>query len=218
MKIAAIALDLDGTLVDSVPDLAAAANRIRHLQALPPLDDARMRSFVGDGVSALLKRALTDSMTQEPEPAAFQRALQAFHRDYAEHLADATQVYPGVRPALDGLTERGIRLAVVTNKPERHARALLQALNLSPYFVEVLGGDSLPERKPAPEPLWEAARRLKVRPEQLLMIGDSDKDFFSAEAAGCPCGLVTYGYGPVQQLPALAHWSELTQVLDWLDR
>lgn len=214
--IAGIALDLDGTLVDSVPDLAATANRIRAQQGLRPLPMERMRQFVGDGVSALLKRALTDSLDDEPDAEQFRQALSAFHQDYAQHLADLTRPYPGVVEALSAVKQLGLPMILVSNKPERHAQALLQALQLTPFLPQLIGGDSLPQRKPAPEPLWEAARRLGLQPAQLLMVGDSDNDFWSAQAAGCPCALVQYGYGPVMHLPALAHWTDLRQMLPWL--
>ena len=178
--------DLDGTLVDSLPDLAAAINRLRRGQNLPDLDLARVRSYVGDGATALVRRAL-------PEGGFSQRMLDTFLADYGRNLCVATRPYPGIPELLGDLRNR--TLAVITNKPQAMARKLLQELKLASHFRLVLGGDSCTGKKPAPDQILLVLRTLELAPSDCLMIGDHHTDLRAAQAAGiesCFCG---WGYG-----------------------
>lgn len=211
--IRAIAFDLDGTLVDSVTDLAAAANVAREALGLAPLPPERVKSFVGDGVAVLVKRAITDDPTGEPSAESLEQALASFHAHYGEHLADHTRPYPGVIDGLQQFQAQGLPLAIVTNKPEHHTHKLLQHLGLAGFFRVVMGGDSLPTRKPAPEPLLAVAERLAVEPAELLMVGDSENDVLCARAAGCPVVVMRYGYAGAGVLPADREADRLADVL-----
>ncbi len=199
-KIRAVAFDLDGTLTDSVADLAAAANAMRAHLRLPELPQEVVQSYVGDGISVLVHRALTGDKAGQAEDALLERGLDIFIRYYAEHIADATRTYPETETALAMLRKMGLPLAVITNKSEVLSVKLLNELNIGQYFSLVVGGDTLPQRKPSPEPLRHAARVLGVEPEQMLMVGDSHNDMLAAKAAGCPCVGVEFGYGDMAQL------------------
>ena len=200
--IRAIAFDLDGTLVDSVADLAAAANHARVGLGLPALPEARVASYVGDGMRVLMQRVLSDDVAGQPEPELLAAGLEAFLAYYAEHLSVRTRPYPGVVAALTELAARGLPMAVVTNKPELLSEALLGDLDLRKFFVRVIGGDTLPQRKPEAEPLLAMAAHWQLLPEQILMVGDSANDVACARAAGCPVWLVDYGYADAGSLGA----------------
>lgn len=214
----AIAFDLDGTLVDSVIDLSASANAVRLHMGLPVLPDKRIRTFIGDGVASLLQRSLTDHLDGKLEPQDLATALSVFHLHYGQHLAENTRPYAGVVTALDALQQQGWPLAVVTNKPENHTHALLAALNLTQYFKVVIGGDTLPKRKPHAEPLLEAAQRLGLEASQVLMIGDSPNDVLCARAAGSPVWVVDYGYAEAGNLNADRVMSSLEEMLALLEQ
>lgn len=198
--IRAVAFDLDGTLVDSVPDLAAAANAMRTELDLPPLPQARLQSYVGDGIGILVHRALTDDARGQADEALWQRGFAAFVRHYAAHIANATRPYPEAEAALGLLKSLELPLAVITNKSEMLAVKLLKDLQLHHYFSMVVGGDTLSERKPHPEPLRYVAEILGVTPQQMLMVGDSHNDILAAKAAPCPVAGVTFGYGDMGEL------------------
>lgn len=199
-EIRAVAFDLDGTLTDSVADLAAAANAMRARLGLPELPQEVVQSYVGDGISVLVHRALTGDKTGQAEDALLEQGLDIFIRYYAEHIADATRAYPETETALAMLRKMELPLAVITNKSEVLSVKLLNELNIGQYFSLVVGGDTLPQRKPSPEPLRHVAQVLGVEPEQMLMVGDSHNDMLAAKAAGCPCVGVEFGYGDMAQL------------------
>ena len=189
MTIRAIAFDLDGTLCHTLPDLVAAANASRAHMGLPPLPDATIESYIGDGIPRLVHRVLTNSRDGDADapPAAHAEVYRYFTAYYLEHLSDKTRPYPQVPETLAALAQRGIALAVITNKNEAHAKQLLADLDLAHYFARIYGGDSLAEKKPSPLPL------------------DSANDILAGKAAGCPTVAVTYGYADVralQQTPA----------------
>ena len=141
----AAAFDLDGTLCDSLPDLAAAANAMRASLDLPPLPQPTVESYVGDGIAVLVHRALTGNVDGRAEEELWAQGFTLFVQYYAEHIADRTRAYPETEAGLGLLKSLGIPLAVITNKNEVLAVKLLEALGLSDYFSLVLGGDSLPE-------------------------------------------------------------------------
>ena len=188
----AILFDLDGTLVDSVPDLAAAANTLLGELGRPPLSLAQVTGMVGDGAAKLVERALAASGVTDAPPS---RVLDRFLALYEADPTRLTRAYDGVSQVLDQLAAAGFRLGVCTNKPERATRAVLSGLRLERYFPVVLGGDSGPTRKPDAGPLCTAVERLGSQPGSAAMIGDHRNDVAAARAAGMPVIFARYGYG-----------------------
>ncbi|MGF6147060.1 Phosphoglycolate phosphatase [Kingella potus] len=196
----AAAFDLDGTLCDSVPDLAAAANAMRQALGLPALPQPAIESYVGDGIASLVHRTLTADFHGQADEKQWEQGYTLFVRRYAAHIADATRPYPGTEAGLELLKSLGIPLAVVTNKSETLAVRLLRAIGLADCFSIIVGGDTLPEKKPSPAPLLHAAETLGVPPQNMIMVGDSRNDILAARAAGCPAVGVSYGYGDMASL------------------
>ncbi|MDO4906855.1 phosphoglycolate phosphatase [Neisseria sp.] len=196
----AVAFDLDGTLCDSVQDLAAAANATREHMGLPPLPEHTVESYVGDGLANLVHRVLTDSRDGQVDQNRWEQAFTFFIRYYREHLSVFTHPYPETEAGLGLLKSLGIPLVVITNKNEVLAAELLKQLHLADYFSLILGGDSLPEKKPSPLPLLHAAEVLGIAPADMLMVGDSANDILAAKAAGCLSVGVTFGYGDMTLL------------------
>jgi phosphoglycolate phosphatase len=194
LQVKAVMIDLDGTLLDTIPDLAAAANGMLTELNMPVLPEATIRNFVGKGINNLIERSLTSSMDGKPDAALFAKAVPVYERTYREVNGKYTTMYPGVKEGLDLLRAQGYPLACVTNKSERFTLPLLDYVNLSSYFVSVVAGDTLPQKKPEPEPLLHACKQMNVAPGEMLMIGDSMNDAQAARAAGCPVFCVTYGY------------------------
>ena len=196
----AVAFDLDGTLVDSVPDLAAAANEMRAVLGMERLPEATVRSYVGDGIAVLVHRALTDDEYGQADLPLFERGSEVFLRYYADHIADRTRPYPETEAGLGLLKSLGIPLAVVTNKSDLLAIKLLNALKLEQYFSIVVGGDTLNVRKPSGEPLRHVAGVLGIQTQNMLMVGDSRNDMLAAKDADFPVADVTFGYGDMAAL------------------
>ncbi|WP_432720617.1 phosphoglycolate phosphatase [Jeongeupia wiesaeckerbachi] len=219
MTIRALAFDLDGTLIDSIADLARAANAARADLDLPPLAEATVESYVGDGAHSLVARTLADDYaapwTDAPEQ---QHAMQRFDLHYKAGLTIATRFYPQVQETLHALHELGLPLAIVTNKPERYTLPLLRELGVSEQFDVIVGGDTLPERKPSALPLQHVLDRFGVAEDEMLMVGDSKNDILAARAAGCPVVAVAYGYGSdVSALGAdhvIERFSDLLEFVD----
>lgn len=199
-----ILFDLDGTLVDSVPDLAAAVDEMLRALERPLAGLDKVRQWVGNGAPMLVQRALTDE--QNPNADAidsvlFDKAFSLFMSAYGSSASHSSTLYPGVMECLQGLQARGIKLGVVTNKPIQFTHPILDEFGLSPFFSMVLGGDSLPQKKPSPEPLWHAMELAGVAADRTLMVGDSKSDIGAARAAGCAVVAVPYGYNhgePIQ--------------------
>jgi phosphoglycolate phosphatase len=202
-RLLAVLIDLDGTLMDTVPDLAEAANRMRADAGLPPLPHDRVAAFVGKGAERLVHRALTDAIDGEADAARFAAARAAFFRHYHAVNGERARVFDGVREALLRLQRAGLRLACVTNKPREFTLPLLARQALTDFEV-VVAGDDVPEKKPHPALLLEACRRLALAPPQVAMIGDSVNDALAAHAAGCTCLLVETGYNEGEPVAALA--------------
>jgi len=194
MEIDAIAFDLDGTLVDSVPDLTLAVAATMADLGLPPPDETRVRAWVGNGAPRLVKRALTGRMEDEPDPELYERAMPLFNRHYADNICVGSRMFPGARAGLDAVRAQGYGLACVTNKPTAFTLPLIQHLGIADLFAVVLGGDATERKKPAPDALFLAAERLAVPPERMLLVGDSINDVGAARNAGCPVFCVPYGY------------------------
>ena len=191
--IRAALLDLDGTLLDTAPDLAAAANAMLRELSLPSLPAEVVRDFVGQGIGVLVSRCLAAvgvASTGEPHDA----ALAVFARRYEGTNGKTAIEYPGVRPGLDAMRAAGLPLACVTNKAARFTGPLLEATGLAKYFDAVVTADLVGKRKPHPEPFLAACRMLGVAPADAVVIGDSANDATAAKAAGCRFLLVPYGY------------------------
>jgi phosphoglycolate phosphatase len=184
-------LDLDGTLVDTVPDLAAALNRLMRRRGQPAFSHQQVAAMVGDGVAVLVARAFA-AHDRQPDAA----AIAELTEDYTAHVAVESRLYPDVLPVLSDLLQQGWRLAVCTNKPERAATSLLQALGLLPLLCAVGGGDSFPVRKPDPAHLLATLARAGGRADAAVMLGDHRNDVVAAHAAGMPGIFAAWGYGP----------------------
>ena len=189
-----VALDLDGTLADTVPDIAWCIDRTMPRFGVSPCGEARVRLWVGNGVERLVERALTGGSEAPAEPARLHEACRVFLDLYARHGRDRSRVYPGVREGAAALHAHGVALACITNKPRAPAVDLLAHLGLLDSFELVIGGDSLPLRKPDPLPLLHACSELRVAVGSSLFVGDSINDVQAARAAGMRVACVSYGY------------------------
>lgn len=192
-RVKAVMFDLDGTLVQSAPDLIEAARRTLAGLGEPPRQDEEVTNFVGKGVKVLVERLLT----VDRAPASAERLEEAhalFMRHYVETNGQYSACYPHVPEVLRVLKGRGLLLGCVTNKPEPLIRPLLQKLDILGYMDCIVGGDTLPQRKPAPEPLWHACEQVGATVAETLMVGDSGNDALCARNAGVPVVLMTYGY------------------------
>ena len=193
--IRAVLFDLDGTLIDTLPDLHAAACAMLNDLGRPPLPLESIRAYVGRGIPNLIKRVLANSLhvAEDPNPPP-PEAVASYRRHYARENGRNAKVYPGVLEGLASLRAQGVPLGVVTNKADTFIQPLLEQTGLSGYFEVLVGGDRLPKVKPDPMPLVWACGRLGVSPTETLFVGDSINDALAARAAGCPVFLLPYGY------------------------
>ncbi len=212
--------DLDGTLVDSAPDLAAAVDQMLNQLGKNPVGQTNVRHWVGNGSPVLVRRALAGKSDWQPpapgDDAIFQDALGMFYQAYEQQNGQHAMVFEGVMECLDHLKGLGCRMAVVTNKPQQFVAPLLEQLGLASYFELTLGGDALPVKKPDPAPLRHAMTQLGGTPGTTVMVGDSVADVDAAQAANIPCVAVRYGYnfgGSVDSLGADAVVDSLTELL-----
>jgi len=191
-----ILFDLDGTLIDSAPDLALAINHMLTTLGRDTFSDDLIRSWVGNGAQVIVKRGLSGKADFDDniDPELFNKALDIFLRFYAQNLCVDTVTYPNVRSTLKILKAQGYRLVIVTNKPFDFVQPILDGLQLDGLFELCLGGDSLAERKPSPLPLLHVCETLAVTPEQCVMVGDSKNDILAANAAQMQSVGLTYGY------------------------
>ena len=194
LRVKAVMIDLDGTLADTIPDLAVAANMMLRELERPELEVALVRTFVGKGIPNLVGRALAGRLDGEASPELLARAMPIYERRYAEVNGRNSVLYPGVMEGLAALRAAQFPLACVTNKSGRFTIPLLDYLGLAPYFGQVVAGDTLPQKKPDPAQLLYACRNFDVAPREMLFIGDSVNDAQAARAAGCPVFCVPYGY------------------------
>lgn len=189
--------DLDGTLVDSALDLTAAVDNMLQALGREPAGEDKVRQWVGNGAPVLVQRALSGEMYPDEgaiEPELFEAAFEVFLSAYTQSNGRYSKLYPGVEELLAHLHQAGVPMAVVTNKPMAFTTPLLRSMKIDHYFSQVLGGDSLPVKKPDPLPLLTVLEGIGCRPEQALMLGDSRNDVGAARAAGCPVACVRYGY------------------------
>ena len=216
LRIKAVMIDLDGTLLDTIPDLAAATNSMLEELGHAPLPLDVVRTFVGKGIPRLVERALAGRIDGHADAAAMARALPVFERHYAAVNGRHTTIYPGVREGLQQLTAAGFPLACVTNKAGAFTTPLLEHMGLAHFFAQTIAGDTLARKKPDPLPLLHACAQFGVAPAQMLMIGDSLNDVQAARAAGCPVFCVPYGYNEghaVQTLEVDAIVGALTECI-----
>lgn len=199
-NVRAVAIDLDGTLLDTIPDLCGAVNLTLAEMKLPQLPLDLVKTFVGKGLMAHVGKSLSYVLERDPTETELAQAVALYRKNYAEHIADATTIYPGVIDGLEAFRARGLRLSVVTNKWTSYSETLLEHFRLTPYFDHLVGGDTLTTGKPDPGMLFYSAGRLGVHPREMLMIGDSGNDTRAAQAAGSPVVLMTYGYSEGENL------------------
>ena len=188
--------DLDGTLIDSVPDLALSLNQMLKALGMSTYPIETIRSWVGNGAAVLTKRALSGNIEISPDLDASlaEKALSIVLEFYTQNVCVDTTLYPNVAETLETLHKNNYRVVIVTNKPEQFVRPILEKMGLNHLFEMVIGGDSLPKRKPDPMPLNYVCEKLAVKPEQCVMIGDSKNDIFAANAANMQSVGLTYGY------------------------
>ncbi|MEI7612931.1 MAG: phosphoglycolate phosphatase [Betaproteobacteria bacterium] len=204
LSVGAVLFDLDGTLLDTIPDLHAAACGMLRDLGRPELDAETISHYVGRGIPNLVKRVLAGSLAAAddhlPVP---QEALDSFKRHYTRENGRHAVIYPGVLEGLKALKAKGFPLAVITNKAAAFALPLLEMTGLASYFEVVVSGDLLPKPKPDAMPLIWACGRLNVSPSDAVFVGDSVNDFLSARAAGCHVFLLPYGYNEGRKVQEL---------------
>lgn len=195
-RIRAVAFDLDGTLVDTMGDLAASVNLMLGMLGAKELPEPRVRALVGNGVETLVQRALEESVGSSATHAAQRSsALALFRRIYGQQVFKRSTVYPGVEETLRALSNAGITLCCITNKDSAFAEPLLQQAGLAQFLSFTLCADRAEDRKPSPNMLLAACSRLGITPAEMLYVGDSSMDIAAARAAGSPVIAVSYGYG-----------------------
>jgi len=210
-----VVFDLDGTLIDSAPDMHRAVNLMLADLGCAPLTLPDIRTMVGDGASALIARALAARQCVNADPA---KALEDFLAHYEADPTNVTRTFAGVAETLERLRSIGLTLAVCTNKPTRLTEMILERLGIDRYFARVVAGDSMPFRKPDPRALMEVVDGFGTAKEATLMVGDSEVDAATAHAASVPFALMTYGYhrGPIEDISSVAtldHFGELATLL-----
>ena len=221
MRYSAVLFDLDGTLVDSMPDIAGAANAMLTELNYATLPIHQITSFVGKGIPNLVKRTLTVAANNAaPTDTLFDQGVTLFYKHYNQLLLNpSTTLFPDVLEGLDAFKQTGVKMAIVTNKAIEFVPAVIQNLHIAHYFDFIVGGDTCSEKKPHPLPFLYACEQLQVQPQHSLVIGDSANDSLAANAAGMDVLLVPYGYnegnnvhelasdGVVSSIKAAARWA-----------
>ena len=215
VDVRAVLFDLDGTLLDTVPDLHAAVCAMLADLGRPALPEEAVRSYVGRGIANLVKRVLADSLdAAEDDSPAPAEALASFRRHYARENGRRTQLFPGAREGLEAIRAKGLPMAVITNKAEAFTRPLLEMTGLAEFFSVVVSGDNLPRHKPDPMSLVWTCGRLGVSPTDALFIGDSINDFLAARAACCRVFLLPYGYNEGRPITEVDSDGVVDSILD----
>ncbi|WP_299809197.1 phosphoglycolate phosphatase [uncultured Shewanella sp.] len=223
-QINTVAFDLDGTLIDSVPDLAAATRATLEELNLPVCSDEQVRSWVGNGAEMLMRRALSFALDTQVGEEKLQNTMPRFMHFYRLNLQQHSVLYADVVSVLARLQQEGYRIAIVTNKPYEFTIPLLEAFNIHGYFDMVLGGDSLTKMKPDPLPLQHILHEWQLGAEQLLMVGDSKNDILAAKAAKVASVGLTYGYNYGEDIglsgpdAVCEQFSEITALLNLRDK
>jgi len=191
-----ICFDLDGTLVDSVPDLAAGVNSMLTQLGRPHFSEDTVRGWVGNGVPILVQRALSGSVEVSADVTedALNQGIELFLAHYSVNLFSESKLYPNVLETLTALKSAGYKLAIITNKPIAQTKPVLELAGINTFFDIVLGGDSLVEKKPHPLPLQHCQQQFDLAAEEVLMVGDSKNDIIAAQAANFDSFGLTYGY------------------------
>ena len=210
--------DLDGTLVDTAPDLAYAVDEAMRQLGLPSPGEENIRQWVGNGAETLLRVAITGDRDTEPEPELMRRALEIFEEVYGSNLTRGSSLFPGALNCLEQVRQRDIAVVCITNKRALFTEPLLAQIGIDGMFAMVLSGDSLPRRKPDPDQLLLAMSELDCSPEESWMVGDSANDVNAARAAGAAALCVDYGYTAVApaELGADMVLSQLDNMLELL--
>lgn len=229
-------IDLDGTLMHTAPEIAQAVNRMLADMSKPALDEKQVEAYIGEGVTTLIKRCLTQRLdaqgldTQhldiqhpdiqhpggEPDAAVFAKAQKLFFEYYAKIVSES-KPYPGVVAGLQALRSAGYRLACVTNKQERFTLPLLEASNLLQYFELVVSGDTLQKKKPEPDQIFYICEKFGVSVQEAVLIGDSNIDITAARSAGCYVFAVPYGYNQGRSIGAKSVDALINNMSDVLD-
>lgn len=216
----ALIFDLDGTLVDSAPDIAASvAYALQHIGHQAP-SLAKVRSYIGNGAVRLIHRSLTSDVNGIADDALFNEASTYFFEHYETNICDRSIPYHGVTETLIELRDRGYLLACVTNKPTRFTVPLLAQLGLDQFFSLILSGDSLDAKKPSPDQLLYVANHFEIAPQQCVMVGDTVTDVLAAKNADMPAIYVTYGYGDISDVESfdpLALVDSFGEIVDLLN-
>ena len=216
-----VLIDVDGTLVDSVPDLAYCVDAMLSELGMPRRGEKRVRHWVGNGVERLVKRALINQLDGEPDEALYVRALPVFEALYRDNTSKRSCLYPGVEEALDFLQTTGVRMGCVTNKASQFTLPLLKDLGVDDYFEIVICGDMVERKKPDPQSLLMAAEQLETEPRASMMIGDSMSDVNAARAAGFQIVCMSYGYNHGEDIrdydpdAVLDSMDEIRDIVDW---
>lgn len=214
--------DLDGTLIDSVPDLTTALNCMAKRLNLDSFDEDTVRTWVGNGASILVKRALSRSkdISNSINEEYFNEALEIFFECYQANLCKKTKLFEGVLETLETLKKRGYKMSIVTNKPSKFTTPIIKELDIKRYFDVVIGADDLPLKKPDPMPLIEAIKRVNSTNEASVMVGDSKNDILAAKSAEVTSVGVTYGYNydtPISEYNPDIVIDDIRELLDILE-
>ncbi len=216
-----VLIDVDGTLVDSVPDLAYCVDEMLIKLGMEPHGEAAVRNWVGNGVVRLVERGLTNDLDGHPDPALFDKAMPIFNDLYSVHHSDRSTLYPGVKEGLEFLQNaKKLKVGCVTNKAKAFTIPILKALGIHDEFEIIVCGDTLEKKKPDPMPLIYSAEQLGVSPENSMMLGDSKSDVKAARAAGFSIICMSYGYNHGEDIrnydpdAVIDSMTELTQLLD----
>lgn len=220
MRFTSVLLDLDGTLLNTIPDLADAVNGMRMEMSLPPLRQDIVSTYVGKGSEVLVRRALQDRLQPDDalEPDRLAKGMALFYQYYHTVNGDKTVIYDGVLEGLRAFREQGVKMAVVTNKPGEFTEPLLVRTGLAGFFEHAVSGDTCDRKKPDPMPLRHACQLLRGQPQDTLVIGDSNNDVQAARAADMSVVAVPYGYNEgqgVQNLGADAIVSSIDEAARW---
>jgi phosphoglycolate phosphatase len=207
-------IDLDGTLVDSVPDIASAVNAMRSELDRAPLAVEQVAGYIGKGADVLVHRVLTETLDELAPAALFERGKESFYRNYRAVNGDSSRVFDGVQVALQDLRRKGISLACVTNKPRDFTLQLLERMQLNTAFAAIVSGDDTERKKPDAQPMLVACDSLGVTPADAIVIGDSENDVLSALAAGCRVIVVQTGYNEGRSVSGLQADAIVPSLLD----
>jgi len=216
-----VLIDVDGTLVDSVPDLAWCVDAMMRELDLPERGEDRVRHWVGNGVDRLVQRALMNQLDGEYDETLYDKALPIFRAFYAENTSKRSVLYDGVMEALEFLKSTGVKIGCVTNKASEFTLPILKDLGISEYFETVLCGDQVERKKPDPQPLLMSAKTLNVNPQASMMLGDSMSDVKAARAAGFSIICMSYGYNHGEDIrdynpdAVVDSMAEIKNLIDW---